>query len=164
MKRTFANGDDAYITRKKNAYRFPKDKEAIIPQAEEPVYIDKRTSKANINFLVREKGTKDKNLKKQAHLEAISKAFKGNDRETEIIDLNSLVQLDEYGNIDMDKEANDLEEKFNINEDKKSYKFKNNKQGMDIDDVFDKNRKSVNSSRRRTQKGRKSKSYKIINF
>jgi hypothetical protein len=168
MKRTFGAGDDDYITRKKNAFRFPKDKDSVFPQADAPVYIDKRTAAANTEYLIKDKGTKNKNLRKQAHDQNLSNALKsasdraaGKVREDQIIDLNQLVKVDEYGNIDMDNEIEQMEEKFTINENKKTRKQKET--GMDIDEVMGKPI-SIRSARRRAISGKKSKSYKIINY
>lgn len=171
MKRTFASGDDDYITRKKNAYRFPKEKDAVFPQADLPVYIDKRTSAAKVEYLIRDKGTKTKNLKKQVHesnlknaIQTASDRAEGKYREGEIIDLNKLVKLDEYGNIDMDNEIEQMEKKFVIDDSKKIKRSnKRNETGMDIDEIMGR-QKTVGSSRRNAMKGKKSKSYKIMNY
>jgi hypothetical protein len=142
MKRTYGMGDDSYVTNKKNAFRYPKDPEAVIPQQAEPVFIDRRVKAQPIELLLREKQTKQK-LKKD-HKEALEESMKfaedkvhGRLREDMVLDIN---------NIDMEMDFDDL------NLDKKKKK----KAGMEIDEE-----KQIN---KRHKKKRKSKSHYIINY
>ena len=162
FKRTFGKGDDSLITSKKNAFRFPKDPEAEFPQAKDPIYIDRRTSAAPREFLMKEMGTKNKNLLKQqnaANLElqlrqAEDRAL-GKVRENEVIDLNDFVKYDEYGNIDMDQI--DVS-RVGVSEAKKT---KSNKaDDMDLDDAGA-NRGNANT---RNKRRKKTKSYYLVNY
>ena len=89
----------------------------------------------------------------------------GTTREDEIIDLNNMVKLDEYGNIDMDDELN--MNKFSLEEGKKLDKKKHHKKyendGMDLDDEVS-NKKGKNVVRKNKRKNKKTKSYYIVNF
>lgn len=148
MKRTEGNGDDSIVTRKKNAFRFPKSSDSEFPQQPAPIYIDRRSKSLPAEYLMKEKGIKKKNAKKKAQIETLNTELKaaearaeGKTRENEVIDLNNLVQLDEYGNIDMG--ADEAKEDF-----------------MDIDeDNMDKKGKTL-----RRKKNKKNKSHYIVNF
>lgn len=171
MKRTFGKGDDLIITNKKNAFRYPKDPEAIFPQQADPTFVDRRTCAIPREFLVKERGMKNKKLKKLVALENLNSALKDIDnkydgkpseaRENEVIDLNKMVKLDEFGNIDVSDELN--MEKFDLL-DKKSRKKKEkkNKDKMMEVDVEDGAVKS--SVTRRSKKTKKKKSFYIVNF
>jgi hypothetical protein len=169
MKRTYGTGDDDYITQSKNAFRFPKDPNAVIPQAKAPVFVDKRSRYATRDILVKKKGVKNKNVLKQKHIEELDKAMKeaelrasGNERDNQVIDLNKIVTLDKYGNIDVDKELDDIEmENFSLSENKKKNKNKKIKEGMFIDE--DNNVRSK-TGRTRKKRGKHSKSHYIINY
>jgi hypothetical protein len=157
MKRTFGTGDDSIVTNKKNAFRYPKDPEAIFPQHPDPVFIDRRTAAIPAELLIQEKGIKKKNLKKQMLKENRDRTFKqlkdkvdGNEREGEIIDIN---------NIDMDYE---LEKLTLDNEKNKNKKAKKQTKKMDMD--LDVEESKPKNTRRTNRKNKKSKSYYLINY
>jgi hypothetical protein len=151
MKRTFGKGDDTVITNKKNAFRYPKDPEAVFPQHPDPVFIDRRTKAIPPEMLIKDKSMKKKNLKKKLHKEGLEKAFKeihdrveGTERDNDIIDLN---------NIDMDEEL----DKLTLGDKKRNTRKKVNS-GMDLD--LEESAPKARRSRRNTKKG---KSYYIMN-
>lgn len=166
LKRTFGKGDDSVITRKKNAFRFPKDPEAEFPQAEKPVYIDRRAQSANVQYLIRDSGMKKKNQLKKLHEETLSQSLKdaerralGMEREDDVIEMNDIENADEdidVDNIDMNK--------FSLNETNKgkSKSKKKKEMGMDIDQEESGRRSNMN--RRNKRKNKKSKSYYIVNY
>jgi hypothetical protein len=162
FKRTFGRGDDSEKTLKKNGFRFPNDPEAEIPQAKKPIFIDRRAMAARTEILMKAMGTKKKNLIKQTNAKNLSKALKeaedraeGRERENEVIDMNKMVNFDEYGNIDVDQI--DMEN-FTLNEN--SSKSKGAKKGNNIMDVDD----GLGDRKRRNKKNRKNKSYYIVNY
>lgn len=165
MKRTFGKGDDSLIIRKKNAFRYPKDPASEFPQAEKIVHIDKRAASARTDYLVKEMGSKKKNILKQKHQEGLELALKqaearaeGREREDEVIDMNKLVQMDEDGNINVDQLDMD---KFSINDkSKKGKKNKSSSGGMEVEEE----RRGGSERRNKKKKGRKSKSYFIVNY
>jgi hypothetical protein len=155
MKRTFGKGDDAIVTNKKNAFRYPKDPSASFPQHKDPVFVDRRTRAIPAEMLIKEKGIKNKNLKKKLHQEGLEQAFKdaydkveGTEREGQVIDIN---------NMDMDYEL----EKLNLGEKKKKAdkKAKAKSSGMDLD--VEENKPTARRSGRKTKKR---KSHYIINY
>jgi hypothetical protein len=157
MKRTFGKGDDSLITRKKNAFRFPNDKESEYPQAEKPVYIDKRAKYAKTEYLVKEIGLKKKNVEKKNAVEARYNALlaaearaEGREREDDVIEMNDLADLDD----NFDVEKLDLD-KFTLNDNKKS---KNKRGGMDVEDTSAR-RQNINKKRKK-----KNKSYYLVNY
>jgi hypothetical protein len=144
MKRTYGMGDDSVVTNKRNAFRYPKDPEAVFPQQVDPKFIDRRVSAQPVEFLLKVKQTKQK--KKKDNLQAIQDSMKfavdkveGNLREDVVIDIN---------NIDMETDFDNL----NIEKNKK----RNKEVGMDID-----GERQIN---KRHRKQRKSKSHYIINY
>ena len=143
FKRTFGKGDDSVITNKKNAFRYPTDPEAVIPQHPDPVFVDRRAKAQPVEFLMRDKKTKQN--KKKAHLELLEENYKfaedkveGKLREDMVIDIN---------NFDMDMDF----DKLNVGENK----GKKKNHVMDID-----NDKPIT----RKHKKKKSKSHYIINY
>jgi hypothetical protein len=151
MKRTFGKGDDTVVTNKKNAFRYPKDPESVFPQYKDPVFIDRRTRAIPAEMLIKEKGIKNKNLKKKLHREGLEQAFKdvhdkveGNLRKDQVIDLD---------NLEMDFEL----EKLSLGEQKKQQKTKKPNIDMDLE-------VEENKPRRTARRGKKSKSYYIINY
>lgn len=145
MMRTYGHGDDTIVTNKKNGFRFPNDPDAVIPQAPAPVYIDKRSCAVKTEYLLKEKGMKAKNKKKQALSDAISKGFKevedkieGRLREDDIIEMDKIDQLGGVGDLE------DLDM-------------------MDIEGGFMKKSGSRNL-RKNKRASKKSKSHYIINF
>ena len=61
------------ITRKKNAFRYPKDPEAEYPQYEKPVYIEKRQRYLPIEYLIKNTGEKHKNKVKREKEEMLQR-------------------------------------------------------------------------------------------
>jgi hypothetical protein len=144
MKRTYGMGDDSVVTNKKNAFRFPKDPEAVFPQQADPVFIDRRVKAQPVEFLLREKQTKQK--KKKAHLEALEESMKfaedkveGKLREDMVLDINNIDMEMDFDNLNLDKN-----------------KRKKKRAGMDVDDEGQINK--------RHKKKKKSKSHYIINY
>ena len=146
---------------KKNAFRYPNDADAEIPQAKAPVYIDRRTSAAPTRFLMKEMGEKKKNIIKREHAEHLKLALieagergEGKFREKEIIDINSMVTFDEYGNIDMSQLNMD---KVSIGTAAKKTPA-NKTMGMDIDT-------DMKTSTRRNKRKKQTKSGKyLVNY
>lgn len=168
LKRTEGRGDEEYITRKKNAFRFPKDKSAIIPQQKAEKFVDRRQSAAPAEILIQAKGIKTKKLKKQKHLEEIAKGMalaEGNQNEGGIIDMNKLANMDEFGNIMFDEEIDQMEDMVidEKMEKKIKRKEKERNKGMDIefDNTLKRNKKDLNFRQRRNKK---KKSSFIINY
>jgi hypothetical protein len=168
IKRSEGRGDEEYITRKKNAFRYPKDKSAIFPQQKAEIHIDKRQSAAPPEILIQAKGIKTKKLKKQLHLEALAKGMaiaEGKQNEGGVIDMNKLANLDEFGNINYDQDLNEMNgmEVDDNMEKKLIRKEKEKNKGMDID--FDtslrRNKKDLNYRQRRNKK---KKSSFIVNY
>ncbi len=164
LKRTFGLGDDSVMELKKNAFRYPNDPSSEIPQAKQPIFIDKRTRAIPTKYLVKEKGIKHKNLikleqaeKLESELKKVHDKVEGNLREGEVIDLNKMVETDEFGNIKMD---DDIEmHKFNSN-DKQN---KNKSKQMDIDHMEiggEKNARKI----MKNKKKKKTKSHFIVNY
>ena len=149
---------------KKNAFRYPNDPTAIIPQAKQPIFIDRRSKSIPTQYLVKEKGMKFKNILKQenanrleSELKKVHDKVEGNIREGEVIDLNKLVEVDEYGNINMDEEIEMDKESSNV-------KVKKNiSKGMDVD-LMDVTGNNNIKKTMKTKKKRKNKSHFIVNF
>lgn len=167
LKRTFGTGDDSVVTNKKNAFRYPKDPESVFPKAPEPVYIDRRALALPREYLIKEKGMKNKNIKKQNKIENLNKAMKeaedkveGRVRENEVIDLNKMVNLDEYGNLDIDQELNMDNMTLDDGKNKKNKK-KNRMEIVDEDINFTSKNKKAGNKKRKT---RNSKSHYIVNY
>ncbi len=139
---------------KKNAFRFPKDSEAVFPQAAAPVYIDKRTLAAPREFLYKDhQGTKMKNLIKKENQANLNKLLRqaelrgeGKEREDEVIEMEMLQDDDiEEGNLNF--------EKVKVSDRKK----RNDAMDLDLDD------NNINRTKRRRNK-RETKSHKIVNY
>jgi hypothetical protein len=152
-------GDDSMMKMKKNGFRFPNDPEAAIPQAAQPNYIDRRTSAAPREFLIKDQGIKKKNQIKKENKENLDKLLKeaqlrgeGREREEEIIEVDMLEQ-------DEDINQMDFEDSHTVRKNKKK---KNEMMDMDMDDN-NINRKNTIGRRRRKNK-KKSKSHYIINY
>lgn len=166
FKRSEGRGDDAYITRKKNAFRFPKDKSAEFPQQKEEIFIDRRTSAAPREILIQQKGIKTKNLKKQTHLDILAKGMKeaeGLQNEGEIIDMNQLANLDEFGNINFDEQMDQMANMNIDEENKKAKSLKKKERGMDLDMDISMKKNKGNLNYRKRQNRKKKSSY-IVNF
>ena len=61
LKRTFGSGDDSLITRKKNAFRYPNDPNAVFPQEEKAEYIDRRRMNLPVEYMKKDIYEKKKN-------------------------------------------------------------------------------------------------------
>ena len=162
-KRTEGRGDEGYITRKKNAFRHPNDSEAIFPQQAAEQFVDKRQSNAPAEILIQAKGMKTRKLKKMNHLEALARNFAeidGKANEGGVIDMNKMANLDEFGNINFNKQV----EKMDVDEGiKKTVAKKEKGSGMDLefDNSLRRNKKDLNYRQRRNKK---SKSSFLINY
>lgn len=148
MKRTFGKGDDDYIKRKKSAFRFPNDPEAVIPQEPKPVYIEKRASHVPAELRTKVKGMKAcrlESLRQKTEIqEALNKADeKINNQINNIRNTSDMV-------IDLGKEKS----KLNNNLDKELKALEK----MSLDNK-DKNKHTTV----RNKKKKKSKSYYIVN-
>lgn len=147
FKRTFGNGDDSLRTRKKNAFRYPKDPEAVYPQYEKPVYIEKRQRYLPTEYLIKNTGEKPKNRIKREQEEALQREFalaEGKINEGKAIDVDDM-----EGIVD-DVEDMEIEE-GNNNKNKNKNKRKEKDYGMDIDDITGK--PSIQKVRRNKKKG-----------
>ena len=160
MKRTYGAGDDEYLARKKNAFRFPKDPEAIIPKHEAPVYIDKRSAHIPVEYRYRPKGVKACKIEEQRKIDEINNAlqeaemrFKGEKKGNIDLKLEGV-----NDNMELDEELNKLA-KLKIKSKAESKKEKKSKIAMDEDDLNE-TRKTI---RAKKKKQKKSKSYYIVN-
>jgi hypothetical protein len=155
FKRTFGMGDDSVVTNKKNAFRFPKDLNALYPQVKDPVYIDRRTSAVPREYLIKEKGTKMKNLKKQNKLKELNEEMKRveGSKEDEVIDLNKMINVED---IDVDNDLDYEMEKFSLGDNKKKRKNKKNMMDVEVN--------SQSKPNRNRRKNKKNKSYYIVNY
>ena len=148
MKRTFGKGDDDYIKRKKNGFRFPKDPEAVFPQEPKPVYIEKRAAHVPANLRTKVKGIKAsrlEGLRQKAEIEeALNKAEeKVNNQKNNIRNTSDMA-------IDLDKEKNNT--------------FSNlDKELQALEKMNLGNKEKNNNSTVRNKKKKKSKSYYIVN-
>ena len=177
MKRTYGQGDDDYISRKKNAFRFPKDPQAEFPKHDAPVYIDKRSGYVAINLRQRAFGN-SKVSKVEAERQKVEledalinadKKFYANEKGH--IDLS---KMQVYDNMDIDNELNEINKINKKNKKVKKDKIINNDDdideafGMDIDENVDassniKKEKSVKTVRSKNKKtGKTKKSYYIV--
>jgi hypothetical protein len=148
MKRTFGKGDDDYIKRKKNAFRFPKDPEAIFPQEPKPVYIEKRAAHVPANLRTKVKGIKASRLEGLRQKAEIEEAL--NKAEEKISNQINNIKNNSGMTIELDKEKN----KSFSNLDKELQALEK----MSLDNK-DKNKHSTV----RNKKKKKSKSYYIVN-
>jgi hypothetical protein len=114
--------------------------------------------------LIKSQGIKNKNIKKQKNIEDLAKGMleaEGRENEGEVIDMNKLANLDEYGNINFDEQMDKMAE-MNIDENPTKKSKKRKEKGMEIDlDITVKNRKDLNYRQRRNKK---KKSNYIINY
>ena len=169
IKRTEGRGDEEYITRKKNAFRYPNDNSAIFPQQKAEKHIDKRQSAAPPEILIQAKGIKTRKLKKQQHLEALAKGMaiaEGKQNEGGIIDMNKLANLDEFGNINFDNDNDNDINDMDVDDDrekklKRKEKEKNKGMDIDFDTSLRRNKKDLNYRQRRNKK---KKSSFIVNY
>ena len=155
MKRAFGAGDDDYISRKKNAFRYPNDPSAIIPKHAEPVYIDKRSAHIPILLRVRPKGVKAYKIEERRQKAEVESALKAADEK--ILGENKghidLSKMDTF-NMDIDEELN----KLNVLTKSEAKKAKREKKAtMDIDEKH-----NVSNTVRQKNK-KKSRSHYIVN-
>lgn len=165
MRRTEGRGDEGYITRSKNAFRFPKDPSAVIPQQKEEIFVDRRQSAAPSEILFQQRGIKTKNLKKQINLELLAKGRReaeGLQNEGEVIDLNKLANMDEFGNVNFEHQMAGMNIEEDDNQPQKS-KNKKKEVGMELDMDFSLKNKKTNLNYRKRQNKKKKSSF-IVNF
>lgn len=152
-----------YITRKKSAFRFPNDPNAVFHQQPAPVFTDRRSNYVNPEFLIREQGMKDRNIKKMEYEQKLLKARNGEttledvemDNENKIINLNTI-------NNDMYMDDVDVSVKKKHKSQKIDKKVNNSNAGdMDID--TNKN-EGLKPRKYNTKKKKKNKSYYIANY
>ena len=161
FKRTFGKGDDSMITRKKNAFRYPNDKEAIIPQQAKPVFIERRTGHISSEYFARTYGIKKKNLRKQQIEDKLAAEIKkayakadGLENEGRVIDMN---QFNLEGDMDIEDQMNNLA----FQEKGKNKKQKKTKMAMDLDEDLTTKHRHVKSKR---NKKAHTKSYYMMNY
>ena len=151
LKRTLGQGDDSLITRKKNAFRYPNDPNAIFPQEEKPVYIDRRSMNLPTEYLKKEIYEKKKNKYARERDEKLK---------------NELLKIEGKLNEDKNIEIKDMED-INMNDDdednnKNVNKSNDKEKGMILDDDY-----NVKRKKKRMQRGgfrHKRKSKYIMNF
>lgn len=168
MKRTYGAGDDEYIKRKKNAFRFPNDPTAIIPKQHAPVYIDKRSGYIPIEIKSNTKGiTKAYKLEEQRQKKEIEDALKRAEEKVngETRGNIDLTEMSKFNEMDLDKELSKLN---NLNllskqerKKKKKSELKKEKESQSIDE--DKEEKKGRIVRTSNKKKKKSKSHYIVN-
>ena len=131
MKRTFGTGDDEYLKRKANAFRYPKNPEAIIPQADKPRYIEKRAAHVNPELRIKLKGMKiwkAENLRRENEIKTALEDAKykvDNEDNFNLLknkDMTLSLPKDEYNFMDVD----DI---------KKATKVSKPKNNMDVEDA-----------------------------
>ena len=142
------------ITRKKNAFRYPKDPEAEYPQYEKPVYIEKRQRYLPIEYLIKNTGEKHKNKVKREKEEMLQRELdiaEGKINEGKAIDFE-----------DMDEVVDDVND-MEIEETNKQKRRKEKDSGMDIDDMQGRS-KERQLNRRRKGFRHKTKSKYIMKY
>ena len=133
LKRTEGQGDDSVITRKKNSFRYPNDPDAVYPQAEKPVFIDRRRMNMPVEYLKRDIYEKKKNKYARERDEKLKNELlriEGKLNEDKNIEIKDMEDMDM--NMDEDKE------KKNVDISRPYKKEKGN--GMVIEDDFNKKR------------------------
>ncbi len=127
LKRTAGQGDDSVITRKKNSFRYPNDPDAVYPQEEKPIFIDRRRMNMPVEYLKKDIYEKKKNKYARERDEKLK---------NEILRIEG--KLNEDKNIEIkDMEDIDIEddkEEKNVNISKPYKKEKGN--GMDLEEDF----------------------------
>jgi hypothetical protein len=146
------------VTNKKNAFRFPKDPSAVFPQAEQPVFIDKRASYVKREYLEKEQGMKHKNRKKKALGEIITKSMKLAESGTEGLE-SDVINIGRLGALD--EELNNFKmENFKISQ------VEDDNDDGDIE-MNDGDKKSMTVGKKKKiqkREKRKVKSHYIVNF
>ena len=163
MKRTYGSGDDEYISRKKNAFRYPNDPSAEIPKMAKPVYIDKRSAYIPIELRCNRKGVmKPYKMEELRQKKEVQDAIKSAEEKMKEEDKKHIdLKLDSYNDMDLDNELKKLDEMnlLSKNEAKKKRKLerKNNiEENLNEDTNV---RRKVNKAKNK----RKSKSHYIMN-
>lgn len=142
MKRTYGTGDDDYMARKKNAFRYPKDKDAVFPKAAKPEFVEKRNAYINPTLFIKNKGQKHSKLEQIRLQDEINEALQK--AEEEYYSEKNKVKIDKF---DMSKLDNELSN------------FKNS--GM-VEDIEMSNKQSTVRNKKKVMK-KVTKSHKIIN-
>ena len=154
LKRTLGQGDDSLITRKKNAFRYPNDPNAIFPQEEKPVYIDRRSMNLPTEYLKKEIYEKKKNKYARERDEKLKNELlriDGKLNENKNIELGDMEDIP----MDEDKEENNKKESKIFNKEKET--------GMILDDDY----KNIRKNRKKINRGgfkHKRRSKHIMNF
>ena len=155
--RTYGAGDDSVITRKKNAFRYPNNPEAEFPQAEKPVYIEKRARYLPTEYLIKNTGEKTKNRIKREQQEYLQQQLaiaEGKFNEGKPIDLDKM-----DGIID-NLEMININDYVDANPDKSKRKTKKEKDfGMEIDDIISNPRHRKRAQRKGYKHQQKSKKH-----
>ena len=126
LKRTAGQGDDSVITRKKNSFRYPNDPDAVYPQEEKPIFIDRRRMNMPVEYLKKDIYEKKKNKYARERDEKLKNEIlriEGKLNEDKNIEIKDMEE------IDMDEDENDEK---NVNKSKSYKKEKGN--GMDLED------------------------------
>lgn len=113
LKRAEGQGDDTIIQRKKNAFRYPNDKDAIYPQCKRIVPIERRAMYLPTEYLIKHTGEKHKNKYEREYNQRLQ---------------HELDKIDGKANEGKEINEEDMEE-ISIKENKNSV------EGMDIDDM-----------------------------
>ena len=151
LKRTKGQGDDSLITRKKNAFRYPNDPNAVFPQEEKPVYIDRRSMSLPVEYFIKDVYEKKKNKYARERDEKLKNELLKIDGK---LNEDKNIEIKDMENIDMNEEdeENNKNKSFNKEKDK----------GMILDDDY-----NVKRKKKRIQRGgyrHKRKSKYIMNF
>ena len=153
LKRTAGQGDDSVITRKKNSFRYPNDPDAVYPQEEKPIFIDRRRMNMPVEYLKKDIYEKKKNKYARERDEKLK---------NEILRIEG--KLNEDKNIEIkDMEDIDIEddkEEKNVNISKPYKKEKGN--GMDLEEDF--NSKKIKKRIKRGGYRHRRHSKNIMNF
>ena len=154
LKRTAGQGDDSVITRKKNSFRYPNDPDAVYPQEEKPIFIDRRRMNMPVEYLKKDIYEKKKNKYARERDEKLK---------NEILRIEG--KLNEDKNIEIkDMENIDMNEEDEENNKKESKIFNKEKgTGMILDDDY----KNIRKNRKKINRGgfkHKRRSKHIMNF
>ena len=157
MKRTFGVGDDDYIHRKKNAFRYPNDPTAIFPKHAAPSYIDKRAAYIPYDLRQKKSGVKAYKIEEQRQKKEIEDALKA--AEDKVLGENKgnidLSKMDTF-DFDIDKEISKLQDMNILTKNEVKQKRREEKKLKMEDET-----KKVNVVRNKKKK--KSKSYYLVN-
>lgn len=142
MKRTYGTGDDDYITRKKNAFRYPNEKDAVFPKAAKPEFVEKRNAYINPTLFIKNKGQKHYKLEQIRLQEEVEDALKK--AEEEYYNEKNKIKVDKF---DMGRLDNELSN------------FKNS----DLIEDIEMSNKQTTVRNKKKEKKKATKSHKIIN-